>query len=249
MLMSTALVAACLLVTAVAWAAETLLVHASFSPDRLGAPTNLSLAAKFTTSAAGPASPITKITLYAPTGMKVDLRGAGTCSQAVLAQKGPSGCPPDSRAGFGGGVAALALPAEVIHAPYTLDFFFAPPEQGRLRLLIYVSSYQPVSMQLVLVARQVPPNRPYGLGFSVEVPPVSVFPAAPDASVESGFATLGAANVAYYKTVHGKKTLVDLRGILAPERCPRGGFPSEGTVEFADGATQTLNPTIPCPSK
>ena len=50
--------------------------------------------------------------LYAPAGMEIDLRGAGTCTQATLQQRGPSGCPADSRAGFGGGVGVLALPKE-----------------------------------------------------------------------------------------------------------------------------------------
>ncbi len=246
---STAVLGACLLIAAVAWATNTLVVHGSFSPDRLGAPTNLSLTAKFISSDAGPPPPITKFTLYAPAGMKVNLQGASTCTQATLAQNGPSGCPANSRAGFGGGIGVLALPTETVHVPYTLDFFFAASEKGHLRLLIYVNSYSPSSVQLVLVAKQIPPRKPYGLGFTVEVPPVAPFPGAPDGSVESAFATFGAANVAYYKTVHGKKTLVRLKGMVVPDTCPHGGFPSEGTVNFADGTSLALNTTIPCPSK
>jgi hypothetical protein len=141
----------------------------------------------------------------------------------------------------------LELPAETIHAPYTLDFFFAPSEDGRLRLLVYASVLAPAAVQFVIVARQVPAPKPYGLGFSVEVPPISTFPGASDASVESVFATFGGSNVAYYKTVHGKRRLVHLRGMVVPKRCPRGGFASKGTVDFADGTTLTVNPTIPCP--
>jgi len=238
---------ACLSVAAVAWAEETLTVQASFSPDELGASTNLSLTASFFSSTGSPPSPIRKFVLYAPAGIEIDLHGAGTCAPVTLEERGPSGCPVDSRAGFGGGVGVLELPKETIHAPYTLDFFFAPEERGHLRLLIYASALAPVGEQLVLVARQIPAPRPYGLGFSVEVPPVSTFPGAADASVESAFVTVGGANVAYYESVHGRRRLVHLRGMVVPRRCPSGGFPAEGTVDFADGATLTVNPTIPCP--
>jgi hypothetical protein len=65
--------------------------------------------------------------------------------------------------------------------------------------------------------------------------------------VESAFLTIGARNVAYYETVHGRRTLLHVRGLVAPKTCPRGGFPLKGTVSFADGAALTVNPTIPCP--
>lgn len=231
----------------VAQAEETLAVHAGFSPDRLGAPTNLSLTAGFLSSTGLPPSPVTRFTLYAPAGIAIDTRGAGTCSQTVLQQRGPTGCPADSRAGFGGGVGALELPAETIHEPYTLDFFFANSASGSLRLLIYASAVAPVSVELVVVARQIPAPPPYGFGFSVEVPPITALPGAPNASIESAFVTLGAPNVAYYESVHGRRELVDLKGITVPRRCPAGGFPTEGIVDFADGTTLTSNPRIPCP--
>jgi hypothetical protein len=241
------LVGACLILPAVAWAIQTLTVHASFTPDELGAPANLSLTAKLVSSTGAPPSPISRFTLYAPAGMEVDVRGAGACAQTTLETMGPSGCPADSRAGFGGGMGVFELAKETIHAPYTLDFFFASPEGGRLRLLVYASVLAPAGVQFVIVAKQVPAPKPYGLGFSVEVPPISTFPGASDASVESVFATLGGANVAYYKTVRGKRRLVHLRGMVVPKRCPSGGFQSKGTVDFADGTTLTVTPTIPCP--
>jgi hypothetical protein len=243
-----------LLLAAVARAGPTptgqaLTLHASFSPDRLGASTNLSLNAKLLSNTAGPPPPITKFVLYAPAGLGIDTRGAGTCAVVVLKQNGPSGCPTNSRAGFGGGMAALELPNETIHAPYTLDFFFAPRENGHLRLLVYASALIPAGVEFVLVAKEIPARKPYGLGFSVEVPPISSFPGAPDASIESAFVTVGGAHVAYYESVHGKQTLVHLKGLVVPRRCPSGGFPTEGKVDFANGATLTVNPTIPCPRR
>jgi hypothetical protein len=246
-LLATLIVVTSLVVAAFAWATDTLVVHESFTPDKLGVPTNLSLTANFLPGAEGPPSPIDKLTLYAPAGMAVDAHGAATCTATRLRERGPSGCPPSSRVGFGGGVATFAFPKETIHESYTLDFFFAPMEHGRLALVAYASAAAPLAVELVVVAKQIPAPKPYGLGFSVEVPPISPLPEAPNASVESAFATFGATNAAYYETVHGKRTLVHLEGLLAPKKCPRGGFPTEGKIDFANGTTITVNPIIPCP--
>jgi hypothetical protein len=237
----------CAALVGIAWAGDTLIVKEAFTPDRLGAVTNLSITAAFASSADVPPAPVSKLTLYGPAGLRVQARGAGTCMEAVLEQRGPAGCPADSRVGFGGGVAVLALPSGLVREPFTLDFFFASSEHGRLRLLVYASGISPVAAALVVVAREIRAPKPYGLGFSVQVPQVSTIPGAAYASVESAFATLGAGNVAYYKTVHGRRKLVHVKGLIVPSTCPAGGFPTRGTVEFADGATFTVNPTIPCP--
>jgi hypothetical protein len=246
-LVAALLLCSCLLIAAVALAADTLVVHERFTPNRLGVPTNLSITANFLSGSGAQPSPISKLTLYAPAGLAIDARGAGTCTQTRLAERGPRGCPANSRVGFGGGVGVLELPKSVIREPYTLDFFFAPSQHGRLTLLAYASAVAPVPAELVVVAREVRAPKPYGLGFSVEIPPIPTLPGASLASVESAFASVGATNVAYYETVHGRRTLVHLKGMIAPKSCPHGGFPSEGIVDFADGTTLTVNPTIPCP--
>ena len=53
--------------------------------------------------------------------------------------------------------------------------------------------------------------------------------------------------VAYYESVAGKRKLVHLKGLVVPGRCPAGGFPTAGTVDFQDGSTLTVNSSIPCP--
>ncbi len=182
-----------------------------------------------------------------PRGLGVDAHGAGTCSETTLRLHGPQGCPATSRVGFGGGVGLIELPKQVIRERFTIDFFFAPREHGHLALLAYANAVAPVAVEITVIAKEVPAPKPYGLGFSVEIPPISTIPGATLASVESAFATFGSPNVAYYETVHGKRTLVHLKGMVVPKTCPRGGFPTEGTIDFADGSTLTVNPTIPCP--
>lgn len=235
-------------ISGVAWAGEdALIVKEAFTPDRLGAAANLSIAASFALSADVPPSPIDRLTLYGPTGLGIQARDAGTCTEGVLERRGPVGCPADSRVGFGGGVAVLGLPGQLVREPFTLDFFFAAPNHGRLRLLAYASGVAPVSASLVVVAKEIPAPAPYGLGFSVQVPQVLSIPGAEYASVESAFASIGASDVAYFKTVDGRRALVHVKGLTVPRKCPFGGFPTRATVEFADGATFTVDPAIPCP--
>jgi hypothetical protein len=68
-------------------------------------------------------------------------------------------------------------------------------------LEIYLNGSSPVSIQLVFTAPVINSPKPYGLGFSLNVPIIKVLPEASDASALSSFLTLGAKNVAYYSTV------------------------------------------------
>lgn len=252
-LVAALLACTCMLIAAVALAAdqETVTIDARFSPDKLGAPTNLSATAKFSSTAPGPQPPVTKVTAYGPAGMLVDVRGAGTCAAtaAKLEAVGPSACPADSRVGFGKGVGLFEIAGEDVPGPFTLEFFLARKEHGHIVMLIYVSAVSPAAEELALVAREVRAPKPYGFGITFDVPIIPPLPGAALGWVDHLFLTFGAKNVAYYKTVHGKKKLVHVRGVIVPKTCPRGGFPIEAIIGFADGATVTVNPTIPCPHK
>ncbi|HEX3691932.1 MAG TPA: hypothetical protein VHU13_01195 [Solirubrobacteraceae bacterium] len=224
-----------------------LVVHEAFTPNRLDSPTNLSLTAALSPTLEGVPERATKLTVFAPAGLGVDTRGAATCSRTLLQLRGPAACPARSRAGFGGGVGVLKLPSQTIRESFTLDFFFASTRPGHLSLLAYASALAPIGVELVLVAREVAVPAPYGFGFSVEIPPIVTIPGAAPASIETVFASLGAANVYYYERVRGSRRLVALPGLLTPRRCPRGGWIGAATVEFAGGSSLTVEPRIPCP--
>ncbi len=241
------LVGGALSLVTVAGAAEPLAVQEAFTPNRLGAPTNLSLTASLSPTLEGVPERATKLTVFAPAGLGIDARGAAVCSRTALQRRGPVACPARSRAGFGGGVGVLQLPSQTIRESFTLDFFFASTRPGRLSLLVYASALAPVAVELVVVARQVPAPARYGFGFSVELPPIVTIPGAQPASIETVFASLGAANVYYYERVHGRRELVALPGLLTPHNCPRGGWVGGATVQFASGSSLTVHPRIPCP--
>lgn len=242
-------VGACSIVAAVAWGAQTLTFEARLQPDKLGSPTNVTVNGKFTSTSGGQPSPITNVTAYLPAGVKLDLRGLGTCTSAKLQAVGPSGCPANSRAGFGGGVGLLELAKELIHEPYTIDIFLGPSEDGHRVFLAYVFAKSPALIELVLKATEIHAPKPYGIGFSIEVPPIPTLPGASNASVESAFVTFGANNISYFQTIDGKKTLLHVKGIVLPDRCPQPGLQIGATVDFADGTATTGKTTIPCPGR
>lgn len=248
-LLSASAICLCLIGVTVAWASSpTLTFSARLTPDKLGAPTNLSVETTLA-GADGPPSPVSSVVAYLPAGLKVHVQGMATCERAKLETNGTSACPADSRVGFGGGVGAVRFGQEFVKESYTLDFFLAPREGGRLAVLIYVDALSPVPVELVLVGREVAAPAPYGFGISVQVPPVSTVPGAANASVETNFVSVGATNVAYYETVHGRRRLVHIKGLTAPRTCSGRGFPFALTMGFADGTTSTASYTDPCPHR
>jgi hypothetical protein len=240
----------CLIVATAAWAAQTLTVTASFSPDKLGAPTNVHGTATIGSTSGPLPSPIAEATVMGPAGLKVDTKGVGICNTAQLeATLNPGVCPKDSKAGFGGGVGAYELAGEVNEEPFTLNFYRGPNEDGHLVILAYLNAVSPISVQLVLKAQVVNEPKPYGLGFTFKVPPIESLPGASNATAKSIYITLGAPNAAYYEKVAGKRKLVHVKGILVPKTCPKGGFPYETQLTFEDGTNNAVKGTIPCPHK
>src|ERR1700691_4040390 len=164
---------ACLIGAALAFASETFTTKLYFTPDKLGAPANLSATTVFALQGTTVPTPIGHVLAYGPVGLKVDVAGTGTCQKALLEEKGPSGCPADSRIGFGGGLGLVEIAKEFIKEPYTLDFFVAHKENGHLTFLIYAQGTSPVSVELVIVAKEVQAGpKPYGIGFEFEIPPI-----------------------------------------------------------------------------
>jgi hypothetical protein len=238
----------CLGAVAMAWAAERLILHASFQPNTLGAATNVTVSARFQPTGSGEVPvPITKITAYLPAGLRLDVKGAGTCTAKMLEDKGPYACPPDSRIGFGGGRGVIEIAKKLIHEPFTLDLFLAPKEDHHLVVLAFVEGKSPAFIELVVVAHEVRAPKPYGVGFTFTIPPIEALPEAPDASVERAFITVGDRDAAFYEKVDGKEKLVHVRGFVLPLRCPHGGFQSKVIINFADGSTSTSTPRFPCP--
>jgi hypothetical protein len=238
---------ATLLSSGAARGAETVTItEAGFSPDKAGMPTNAFGSATITSTTGPVPSPIRHVNVYGPAGVTLDLEGTGVCTEDILKRIGPAGCPANSRAGFGGGEGIYQLGKELVEEQYTLDFFLSDNRPGHTKLLIFLSGSKPVLVEVILSGTVIRGPKPYGLGFSVNVPEIKVLPEASNASAKTAFLTLGAHNVAYYRTIHGRRKLFHVRGIILPKSCPRGGWPVASQFTFEDGSTVLATRTIPC---
>jgi hypothetical protein len=225
------------------------ITSAGFTPDKLGIPTNVFGSATIGSTDLPLPSPITHVDVYGPAGVTLDLRGSATCSEATLENLGPEGCPANSKAGVGGGEGVYEIAHELIQEKFTLEFFLGDNRPGHTLLEIYLDGVSPVSIQLVFTAPVIDSPKPYGLGFSLNVPLIKVLPEASDASAVSSFLDLGAKDVTYYKTVKGKRKLFHVKGIIAPKSCPAGGWPVASRFTFEDGSTVMSTSKIACPKK
>lgn len=223
------------------------ITEAGFSPNALGAPTNAFGAATIASSELPVPSPITHVDVFGPAGTTLNLQGSATCAREALERQGPSGCPANSKAGTGGGEGAYELAHEVIKEPYTLEFFLSDNQPGHVAMIILLKGNSPVEIEVILTASVIDGPPPYGLGFSVQVPLIKVLPEASDASATSSFIKLGANGATYYKTVHGKRRRLHVKGIILPKRCPRGGWPVASRFSFQDGQEAMAKRTVPCP--
>lgn len=228
-----------LVLSSTAAAEEKVTIKAAFVPDVLGAPTLAEGSALFENSTGLVPSPLSKVTIVGPAGLGLDLKGTAICSGPILEEKGPEGCPARSVAGSGGGVGVFELAHETISENFTLNLFVGNNKPGHLEVLLYVNAVSPVSVQLVFHAPIIQEPRPYGLGFSFEVPPIATLPEASNASVRTAHITLGA-TPAEQRQFH-------VVGLRVPNTCPKGGFPVETIYSFEDGSNVTSKAAITCP--
>jgi hypothetical protein len=233
-----------------AHAEETVqITEAGFSPNLLGAATNAFGTAAIASSTSPVPSPITHVDVYGPAGLTLNLEGSGVCQLEALEKIGPRACPADSKAGTGGGQGVYELAHEIVEEKYTFDFFLSDNQVGHVALLVFLKGTSPVLVEVVFTATVITGPPPYGLGFSVNVPLIKVLPEASDASAKTASLLLGAQGVTYYKTVHGKRTLKHVKGIILPKHCPHGGWPVATQFSFQDGETVLAKHTVPCPRR
>jgi hypothetical protein len=133
------------------------------------------------------------------------------------------------------------LAGSIIEEPFKMELFVGNNHPGHYEVLLYVNAVSPVSVQLVFHAPIVQEPKPYGLGFSFDVPEIKTLPEASNASVKNAHITLGA-TPAEQKQFH-------VKGIIVPKSCPKGGWPVESVFGFEDGSSVAAKSTIACPRR
>lgn len=231
-------------------------LHASFSPERLGAPTTIFLGFRISSSPVGSSLPLTNVSLFLPNEMGLATSGLGlrNCVLARLEAFGPLGCPAASLMGRGIATAEIPIEDDLIAESAQIDVFSAPVQNGRLALMVYANASSPVLAQLVFPASVVPAAAPYGEGIDTNVPLVPTLPGGPDVAVTRFQMTLGSTATGtdrflYYRWVGGRRVAYSPTGLILPPVCPHGGFPFKAQFVFQGGSVATARTSVPCPGR
>jgi hypothetical protein len=193
----------------------------------------------------GSPPPIIGVNVYLPKGSKLHPSGFPTCSNRVLEQIGPSGCPKGSAAGpVGKVVGFVSFGGERVIEPAELSSFYSPGGG----LAFFTAGHSPVSLEILSSGKYTQLGGAAGFGpkLITRVPLVPSVPGAPFASVKSIKVKAGSAI-----RKHGKTTYYG----RVPKRCPKGGFPVKAEVIFAENGDESKPVTVtklykaPCPKR
>jgi hypothetical protein len=228
---------------------ERATLDASFTPDRLAAPTTITFGFHLATSEGAAPPPLTGVDLRMPAGMNYTTTtlGLATCQPASLAAKGLAGCPTNSRLGYGSANVEVPFGTGAGHEIPEVQAISGPSPNGNLTVLFYANGLYPVYAQLAFSGEVLPDNGRFGSQLATVVPLIASVPGGPDVSVLSVTSTIGPSRLTYYKHVHGRRVSFRPRGVSVPERCPRGGFPFAAEFTFLDGSHTSAQTTVPCP--
>jgi len=228
---------------------ERATLHASFSPDRLGAETTISFGFHVETIEGAAPPPMTRLDLRMPAGISyaTTTLGLAICQPRALLERGIKGCSPNSRLGFGSALVEVPFGVGAGHEIPEIQALAGPSPGGNLVVLFYANGLFPVSAQLVFQGEVLPASGAYGTQLAANVPLVTSVPGGPDVSIVSVQTTIGPSHLTYYKHVHGRRVAFHPRGVSVPERCPQGGFPFAAEFVFQDGSQASAQASVPCP--
>jgi len=235
--------------TAAQATSENASLHASFSPDRLGAPTTITFSFHLSTTEGTAPPPLIGMDLRMPAGMNYTTTtlGLAICQPAAVLTKGLAGCSPNARLGYGSALVEVPFGVGAGHEIPEIQAVAGPSPNGNLVVLFYANGMFPVSAQLVFAGEVLPDTGRFGSRLAANVPLVTSVPGGPDVSIVSVQTTIGPSHLTYYKHVHGRRVPFRPRGVSVPERCPHGGFPFAADFTFQDGSKTSAQTTVSCP--
>jgi hypothetical protein len=232
-------------------AAEAVSLHASFSPNRLGASTTIGFGFHIVNTEGGLPAPLTHIDLRMPAGMNylTSQLGVDSCDPAKLVAHGLSGCSPNARLGFGDAFVEVPFGQATGHEIPNIQALMGPPHNGNVVVLFYADGRAPVYAQLVFQAELLPPAGVFGEDLSTAIPLIPSVTNGPPVSIISVNSTIGPRHLTYYKRVHGRTVPYRPEGVQVPSKCPKGGFKFVADFTFLDGFKTTTKTAIPCPPR
>lgn len=224
-------------------------LHASFSPDRLGASTTIGFGFTLHAPEGMTPPPLTSIVLRMPAGMNYlhSTLGLATCTKAQIIAHGSRGCPADSLLGSGSSYVEVPFGKTNGREWPQIQVFNGRPHDEHTVVLFYVNGLMPVFAQLVFKGELLPDRGIYGTKLKVTVPLVESITDGPDVSIVRVHATLGPKHLLYKGRAHGHIHYFHPHGIEVPRRCPKGGFPFAADFAFQGGVTAQARTKVPCP--
>lgn len=243
-----AIPAACAIVLATAaHAAQSAKLHVALTPKRLGGPAALRIAIQIDTPSGSVPSPLTALDLLYPGELGIATSGLGlaACTQAELEILGPDDCPANSRVGEGTATAEIPIGPELVSETAQVTIVRAPAPGGTLALRFYATGETPINAQIVFPGLL--NTAPRHSRLHIDVPLVPSLPEGPNVAIVDLQAVLGPRSLTYYEHVHGRLIGYHPRGILLPDRCPRGGFRFTAVLYFEDGSHTSSSTAVPCP--
>ena len=232
-------------------AGELATLHASFSPDRLGASTTIGFSFDLASGQGTAPPPLTALDLRIPAGMGYasTTLGLALCQPDALIARGPGACPANSRLGSGSARVEVPFGAGAGREIPEIQAVAGPSAGGNLRVLFYANGLYPIDAQLAFEGEVLPDHGRYGSQLAANIPLVASVAGGPDVSIVHAQVSLGPNHLTYYRHSHGRLIPFHPRGIAVPAGCPRGGFPFAATFTFQDTSTANAHTTVPCPTR
>jgi hypothetical protein len=173
--------------------------------------------------------------------------GLATCVPKRLEEKGLTGCPANSRLGYGSAFVEVPFGQDAGHEIPEIQALMGPPRNGNVVVLFYANGLQPVFAQIVFEGELVTGSGPFGEDLAAAIPLIPSVTNGPPVSIIDVKSTIGPNHLLYTKRVHGRLVHYRPEGVSVPERCPHGGFPFVADFAFLDGSMVVAKTKVPCP--
>lgn len=224
-------------------------LRASFVPYQLGKSTTVRFGFDVTTSTGEMPPPLTGVDLSLPAGLNQNASqlGLDICKPAALVKRGPSGCPVNSKVGFGSTNVEVAFGGGLVKQEAQVSAFAGPPESAA-EVLFYNESRSPIASKVIYFGKSDEnAEGPFAGALETTVPLIPTVPEGNFLATTSFESTLGPLGLTYQRTVRGKSESFRPEGIILPGKCPRGGFQFQVELRFADGSGAADHHSVPCP--
>ncbi len=232
-------------------ASQSVVLHTSFSPNRLGASTTIGFSFNISSDTGQPPSPLTRLDLHLPPGVNylTTTLGLSICKPEALVQKGLAGCSPNSRLGFGSAYVEVPFGGGSGREIPRIDALMGPPHDGNIVVLFYADGREPVYAQIVFQGELLTGSTLLGGSLQSAIPLIPSVTGGPPVSIVEVKSTIGPSHLTYYERKHGKTVSFHPKGVSVPSHCPKGGFQFSAEFGFLDGSSAIAKSTVPCPHR